>query len=62
MTRLNRLVWLSQRTLVYVVLSVSAIAMLFPFLVMLFTSFKVVQDTFRYPPTLLPHAAGVRDP
>jgi ABC-type glycerol-3-phosphate transport system permease component len=54
MTRLNRLARLLQRTLVYVALFVSAMAMLFPFLVMLFTSFKVVQDTFRYPPTLLP--------
>lgn len=59
MTGLNRLARLLQQALIYVALSVSAMAMLFPFLVMLFTSFKVVQDTFRYPPTLLPREQEV---
>jgi multiple sugar transport system permease protein len=36
------------------VLTGFAVVMLFPFLVMLFTSFKEVGDTFRYPPRLLP--------
>jgi multiple sugar transport system permease protein len=31
--------------------------MIFPFLVMLFTSFKYVEDTFRFPPRLLPREA-----
>lgn len=39
---------------VYVLLSVVAFFMLFPFLYMLATSFKEPKDTFRYPPRLLP--------
>ena len=39
---------------VYVVLGSFALVMLFPFLFMLFTSFKEPRDTFRYPPRLLP--------
>lgn len=42
---------------VYLLLTAFALAMLFPFLVMLFTSFKTAEDTFRFPPRLLP-----RDP
>lgn len=42
---------------VYVVLSFFALVMIFPFLYMLTTSFKIPSDTFRYPPRMLP-----RDP
>ncbi len=43
--------------LIYTVLTFFAFIMLFPFLYMFFTSFKLPKDTFRYPPRLLP-----RDP
>ncbi|PKN91621.1 MAG: hypothetical protein CVU44_18750 [Chloroflexi bacterium HGW-Chloroflexi-6] len=39
---------------VYAVLTFFAFFMLFPFLYMLSTSFKVPADTFRYPPRMLP--------
>ena len=42
---------------IYFVLTLFAIVMLFPFLYMLTTSFKIPADTFRYPPRMLP-----RDP
>ena len=42
---------------IYFVLTLFAFIMLFPFLYMLTTSFKIPSDTFRYPPRLLP-----RDP
>lgn len=42
---------------VYVVLTFFALVMIFPFLYMLTTSFKIPADTFRYPPRMLP-----RDP
>ncbi len=42
---------------VYLVLTFFAMVMLFPFLYMLATSFKLPADTFRYPPRMLP-----RDP
>jgi multiple sugar transport system permease protein len=42
---------------VYFLLSVFALIMLFPFMYMLSTSFKLPADTFRYPPRMLP-----RDP
>jgi multiple sugar transport system permease protein len=42
---------------IYLVLSFFALVMLFPFLYMLATSFKIPADTFRYPPRMLP-----RDP
>lgn len=42
---------------VYFVLTFFAFVMLFPFLYMLSTSFKIPADTFRYPPRMLP-----RDP
>lgn len=42
------------RAIVYIVLTAFAFIMLFPFLVMMFTSFKEVEDTFRFPPRLLP--------
>ncbi len=39
---------------IYAILSVFAVVMLFPFLVMVFTSLKTASDTFSYPPRLLP--------
>lgn len=39
---------------IYILLLLFAFIMLFPFLVMMFTSTKQVEDTFRYPPRLLP--------
>ncbi len=42
---------------IYFVLTLFAFVMLFPFLYMLSTSFKLPADTFRYPPRMLP-----RDP
>lgn len=42
---------------VYIVLTFFALVMIFPFLYMITTSFKIPSDTFRYPPRLLP-----RDP
>jgi multiple sugar transport system permease protein len=52
----------------YVILTVFAFFMLFPFLFMFTTSLKEPQDTFRYPPKLLPRqglttpVAGFDDP
>jgi len=40
---------------IYIILTAFAAIMLFPFLVMLFTSFKLPEDTFHYPPRLLPY-------
>lgn len=40
--------------IVYFILTAFALVMLFPFLYMLATSFKLPADTFRYPPRLLP--------
>lgn len=40
--------------LVYFVLTFFALVMIFPFLYMLATSFKIPSDTFRYPPRMLP--------
>lgn len=42
---------------IYFVLTFFALVMIFPFLYMLATSFKIPSDTFRYPPRMLP-----RDP
>ncbi len=39
----------------YIILTIFALIMLFPFMVMLFTSFKLPADTFHYPPRLLPY-------
>lgn len=52
-----RLVRFLQNFAIYFVLTFFAIIMLFPFLYMLTTSFKIPSDTFRYPPRMLP-----RDP
>lgn len=43
-----------KNALIYIVLTVFAYVMIFPFLVMLTTSFKDAGDTFRFPPKLLP--------
>jgi len=40
--------------LLYLTLTFFALAMLFPFLVMFFTSFKEASDTYRFPPKMLP--------
>ena len=53
---------------IYLVLVFFAFIMLFPFLYMLSTSFKIPSDTFRYPPRMLPRdpqtiaVAGYDDP
>jgi len=52
----------------YLILSVFAFIMIFPFLVMFFTAFKDPGDTFNYPPRLLPRqqlkatVAGYEEP
>ncbi|NDJ60944.1 MAG: carbohydrate ABC transporter permease [Chloroflexi bacterium] len=53
----NRLIraWIT-RIAVYVLLTVAAFIMLFPFLYMLFTSLKTANDVFRFPPRLLPYS------
>lgn len=43
-----------RNVLIYAVLTLFALAMLFPFAIIVFTSLKVPSDTFRYPPRLLP--------
>lgn len=43
--------------IVYFILTAFALVMLFPFMYMISTSFKIPSDTFRYPPRMLP-----RDP
>lgn len=52
-----RLVRFLNNFFVYFILTFFAFIMLFPFLYMLATSFKIPSDTFRYPPRMLP-----RDP
>lgn len=42
--------------LLYIILIFFAFVMLFPFLVMFFTSLKEANDTYRFPPKLLPRA------
>ncbi|MCP4141193.1 MAG: carbohydrate ABC transporter permease [Chloroflexi bacterium] len=42
--------------LLYITLTFFAFAMLFPFLVMVFTSLKEASDSYRFPPKLLPRA------
>lgn len=49
-----RLTTALRHTSIYVVLTLFAFIMIFPFLFMLTTSFKEPKDTFRYPPRLLP--------
>jgi multiple sugar transport system permease protein len=68
MTSSNRLRTGLGNLFVYLVLIVFGFIMLFPFLVMLFTSFKYVEDTFSFPPRLLPReqitveVAGYEEP
>jgi multiple sugar transport system permease protein len=52
-----RLVRFLNNFVVYFILTAFALVMLFPFLYMLTTSFKIPSDTFRYPPRMFP-----RDP
>lgn len=52
-----RLIRFLNNFFVYFILSLFALIMIFPFLYMLTTSFKIPADTFRYPPRMLP-----RDP
>lgn len=59
MMKSNRLNHVLGSAVLYIILSVFAFAMVFPFLVMLFTSFKDAGDTFRFPPRLLPRAPQV---
>lgn len=51
-----RLIQNIQNAAVYVVLTLFALLMLFPFATMIATSLKEPADTFRYPPRLLPRA------
>lgn len=51
-----RLIQNLQNAAVYVVLTLFALLMLFPFAYMIATSLKEPADTFRYPPRLLPRA------
>lgn len=51
-----RLIQNLQNAAVYVVLTLFAVLMLFPFAYMIATSLKEPADTFRYPPRLLPRA------
>ncbi len=68
MTSSFRLLNLLKNALIYIVLTAFAYVMIFPFLVMLTTSFKDAGDTFRYPPKLLPQeqetlqVAGYEEP
>ena len=63
-----RLIRFLNNLAVYVVLTLFAFIMLFPFLYMLSTSFKLPADTFRYPPRMLPRdpvsvtVAGYKEP
>ena len=63
-----RLIRFLNNLAVYVVLTFFAFIMLFPFLYMLSTSFKLPADTFRYPPRMLPRdpvsvtVAGYKEP
>ncbi len=52
-----RLIRFLNNFFIYLILTLFALIMLFPFFYMLTTSFKIPSDTFRYPPRLLP-----RDP
>jgi multiple sugar transport system permease protein len=55
--RSHRLARFLKNFAIYFILTFFAFVMLFPFLYMLATSFKIPSDTFRYPPRMLP-----RDP
>jgi multiple sugar transport system permease protein len=55
--RNERITLLITRIGVYIVLSIIAFLMLFPFLYMVFTSLKTATDVFRSPPRLLPYSS-----
>lgn len=48
--------WYVTRILIYSALTGFALLMLFPFLYMMSTSFKLSTDVFRYPPRILPYS------
>jgi len=47
----NTILW---KWFVYIALSLSAVTMLLPFIWMLSTSFKTMQEAFKFPPTFIP--------
>ncbi|MCS7062009.1 MAG: carbohydrate ABC transporter permease [Anaerolineae bacterium] len=49
-----RAIRITRAITIYAILTIFAAVMLFPFLVMIFTSLKTASDTFSYPPRLLP--------
>jgi ABC-type glycerol-3-phosphate transport system permease component len=49
-----RAIRIVRAVVIYAILTIFALIMLFPFLVMLFTSLKTPADTFSYPPRLFP--------
>ncbi len=49
------------RAVIYVLLSLFALMMLFPFIYMMATSFKNSGDVFHYPPRVLPYSANTMD-
>ncbi len=49
------------RIIAYILLTVFGYLMIFPFLYMLFTSFKTSDDVFRFPPQLLPYTQATTD-
>jgi multiple sugar transport system permease protein len=53
--------WYLTRFALYSLLTGFGFLMLFPFLYMLFTSFKLSTDVFRYPPRLLPYSPITMD-
>ncbi|MDX1992795.1 MAG: carbohydrate ABC transporter permease [bacterium] len=56
----NAQIWLT-RIVIYIVLSLFAFIMLFPFIYMMSTSFKNSTDVFTYPPRLLPYTTETRE-
>jgi ABC-type glycerol-3-phosphate transport system permease component len=57
----NFLVQYLPRTVAYVLLTLFAFLMLFPFIYMLMTSFKNSSDVFTFPPRLLPYSSELRE-
>ncbi|RMF82752.1 MAG: carbohydrate ABC transporter permease [Chloroflexi bacterium] len=51
----------AKRTVIYALLTFAGFLMIFPFLFMLFTSFKSSDDVFRFPPRLLPFSNITRE-
>src|SRR5690606_15590830 len=49
------------RLIAYILLTVFGYLMIFPFLYMLFTSFKTSDDVFRFPPQLLPYTQATTE-